>query len=166
MFKSQVLKSIVFGLLVISSAAAADPTPDGSVTLGGTVTSVVSITAFDTAGAMDLDLMNGQQIVKVSDLTMTTNNEQGLKLTATGDDSGRLTKSGGTAIPFRVVSVDDEATAPASGAFSAAPGVPITVSASSIAGEVLRDLYIMYTPATLQDPGDYAGSITLLVEDN
>jgi hypothetical protein len=34
------------------------------------------------------------------------------------------------------------------------------------AGTNLKDLYIRYTPSATQDPGDYAGAITLTVSDN
>jgi hypothetical protein len=160
MLRSQVLKLAIVGVLAISSAAGADTT--GSVTLGGTVTSSLQITAVDTAGASALDLSGGQKIVKVCDITMSTNNEQGLTLSAT---SGSLTKSGGTSITFQVTSVVDAATAPAAGAFLIASGSPYTVGTVA-SGSVSRDLYVMYTPLTLQDPGDYDGSVDLTVTDN
>jgi hypothetical protein len=151
---------VVLGSLLLSSAAIADTT--GSVTLGGEVLTSLEITAVDTAGASALVLSGGQKIAKVSDIAMTTNNEQGLTLTAT---SGNLTKTGGTSIAFQVTSVADAATAPVAGAFVIASGTDYTVGTVA-AGAAAVDLYILYTPATLQDPGDYAGSIDLTVTDN
>jgi hypothetical protein len=160
MSRSQVLSVVVFCLLAVSATAAADTT--GSVTLGGTVTSSLQITSVATAGASTLSLSGGQKIVKIADLTTSTNNEQGLTLTAT---SGDLAKSGGTSISFQVTSVADAASAPASGAFLIASGSDYTVGTSG-SGSVSKDLYIMYTPLTLQDPGDYEGSVELTVTDN
>jgi hypothetical protein len=160
MHRLQVLGSVLLGVLALSSAAVAATT--GSVTLGGTVASSLQITAVDTASASALDLSGGQKIVKVTDITMGTNNEQGLTLTAS---SGNLTKSGGTSIAFQVTSVADGAAAPASGAFTIASGSNYTVGTSG-SGDVSKDLYIMYTPLALQDPGAYAGSISLTVTDN
>lgn len=145
---------------LLSSAAFADTT--ASVTLGGTVTSSLSIAATPTAAASTLDLSGGQKVVKVADLAIGTNNEQGLTLTAT---SGDLTKAGGTSIAFQVHTVADGAGAPAAGAFVVASGVDYTAG-SVAAGSYDRDLYILYTPAALQDPGAYAGSISLTVTDN
>jgi hypothetical protein len=64
-----------------------------------------------------------------------------------------------------VTSVTDGAGSPASGAFLIDSGDDYTV-ATTEAGPFLKDLYIMYTPALLQDPGAYAGSINLTVADN
>jgi hypothetical protein len=159
MSRSQVLASILFSALAISSASA--DTTD-TVTLGGTVASSLQITAVDTGGASTLDLSGGQKIVKVADITMGTNNEQGLTLTAS---SGNLSKAGGTSIAFKVTSVADAAEAPAAGAFTVASGSDYSVGSSG-SGDVVKDLYILYTPLALQDPGTYAGSISLTVADN
>ena len=160
MFRSQLLASIIVGTLAVSSVALAATT--AGVTLGGSVETSLAIVATDTAGASALDLSGGQKIAKVSDITMSTNNEQGLTLTAT---SGNLTKTGGSSIAFQVTSVAEAASAPAAGAFLIASGSDYTVGTIA-SGESVVDLYIMYTPLTLQDPGDYDGSITLTVTDN
>lgn len=141
---------------------AAQAATTGSVTLSGSVSSTLSITSTATAGASALNLASGEKIVKVSDLAMTTNNEQGLTLTAS---SGSLTKTGGTSIAYQVHSVADAATAPLSADFLIASGSNYTF-ATAAAGDSNRDLYIKYNPAALQDPGSYAGSISLTVSDN
>lgn len=154
------LKILVAGSLALSSIATA--ATSASVTLSGSVASTLSITSTDTAGASALDLSSGEKIVKVADLSMNTNNDQGLTLTAT---SGNLSKTGGVSIAFQVTTVADAATAPLSAAFTVASGTNYTVS-SSTAGTVAKDLYIKYTPGSTQDPGTYSGSISLTVADN
>ena len=152
---------LVAGFCAFSSVAMAATT--GSVTLGGTVASTLQLTATATAAASSLDLTSaGPTIVQVADISMSTNNEQGLTLTAT---SGDLTKSGGTPISFQVTTVADAASAPASTAFTVASGTDYTVGTSA-AGASAKDMYIMYSPAALQDPGAYAGTISLTVTDN
>jgi len=160
MLKSPFLTSIVFGVLTISSAAMASDPTQAFVTLGGTVTSTLEVTPTPTGAATALELMSGIQIVNVADVEMDTNNEQGLALSAS---AGNLTKTGGTSIAYLVTSVTHGGTAPLAGAFSAGP---YTVFSTSTNGSVLQDLYIKYTPAAQQDPGDYAGEITLNVSDN
>lgn len=159
MFSPRALKVVLASLLVSSIAGAATT---ATVTLGGTVASTLTITSTDTAGAAALNLSSGQKIAQVADVSMSTNNDQGLTLTAT---SGNLTKTGGVSIAFQVTSVADAATAPLAAAFTVASGTSYTV-ATSAAGSSLKDLYIMYTPGATQDPGAYAGSITLTVADN
>jgi hypothetical protein len=151
---------LVAGLLAVSSLASA-ATSD-SVTLGGHVDSTLFVEASATAGATDLDLSSGQKIVKVADIAMGTNNDQGLRLTAS---SGALTKSGGADINFQVVTVDDTATPPIAAAFLVASGDDYTWDSDAAAGNFAQDLYIMYSPGATQDPGDYSGVIDLTVED-
>lgn len=157
--RSNVLISLVSILGLASTSLAAT---SATVPLSGTVSSTLQVASATAGGASSLDLMNGQQIVQVADISMSTNNEQGLTLTAT---SGDLTKAGGTSIAYQVTSVSDAATAPASSAFTVASGENYTVGTSA-AGASDVDLYIMYTPASAQDPGVYSGEITLTVSDN
>jgi len=160
MFMQRALKFVLASSLLISSVAGAATT--ATVTLGGSVSSTLEVTSTDTAGAAALNLSSGQKIAQVADVSMSTNNDQGLTLTAT---SGSLTKTGGASIAFQVTSVADAATAPLAAAFTVASGSNYTV-ATSAAGSSAKDLYIMYTPGATQDPGAYAGSITLTVSDN
>ncbi len=156
MSSPRALKIVLASLLISSIAGAA------TVTLGGSVSSTLEITSVDTGGASALDLSSGQKIAQVADVSMNTNNDQGLTLTAT---SGDLTKAGGVSIAFQVTSVGDSVTAPLAGAFTVASGTSYTV-ATSAAGPSLKDVYIMYTPGSTQDPGAYVGNITLTVADN
>ncbi|MBA3463589.1 MAG: hypothetical protein H0T46_26770 [Deltaproteobacteria bacterium] len=126
------------------------------------MSSTLAITSTATAAASTLDLSTGQKIVQVADLAMITNNDQGLTLTAT---SGNLTKTGGASIAFQVNAVADTA-ACVEADFLVASGTNYVVSQSSTGGAIAKDLYIMYTPGATQDPGDYAGSISLTVSDN
>jgi hypothetical protein len=161
MRSSHLLKCILFCSLVGSSAALAGTT--GTVTLAGSVNSTLSMTATDTAGAGALDLTTAsEQIAQVSDISMTTNNGEGLTLSAM---SGNLTNGSSGSIAFQVTSVDDGATAPAGAAFTTASGTAYTADTGA-AGTFDKDLYIRYTPSAGQDPGNYTGSIDLSVSDN
>ena len=102
-----------------------------------------------------------QHIVKVADISTTTNNEAGLTLTAT---SGALTPLVGTAIDFQVAATADSVAA-VIGDFTFASGIDF-VDATIPAGTVLLDLSIMYTPLDFQSPGAYDGQIDLTVSDN
>jgi hypothetical protein len=151
--------ALIVGSFVISSSAFAETT--ATVELGGQVTSTLVLASATATAADELDLMNGRQIVKVADLTMTTNNEQGLTLTAS---SGALTKLNGTAIPYQVTTVVGGAAADAS-EFLVASGALYSLNTFG-AGNFGKDLYIMYTPAEFQDPGYYGSTINLSVSDN
>lgn len=161
MFKSHLLKSILLGSLLVSSIAGA-ATSD-TVILGGSVSSSLAIVATDTVAASSLVLTVGQKIVLVADVAITTNNAEGVTMTAT---SGSLaTVAGNTSIAFQVTTVADAATAPIAAGFSVDSGEEYSVS-NAAAGDFPLDLYIMYTPVALQDPGAYAGDIFLSVSDN
>jgi len=159
--RALVLSSLVLGATTLfSSKAMAD-----TVTLGGTVASTLALVTTPTVAASTLNLSTGtQQIVQVADLAISTNNEQGYTVTAT---SGSLTKANGTPIAYQVTTTAD-AVAAIAGNFTIASGTSYTVgsTAANAAGTGGRDLHIMYTPAALQDPGDYAGTITVTVADN
>ena len=151
---------LVLGSFVVSSAALAGTTAE--VELGGTVTSTLALSSAPTPAAEELDLMHGHQIVKVADLIMSTNDEQGLTLSVT---SGNLVSSLATPIPYQVTTVVAGTLAPDDGAFLVDSGSVYAVSTFG-AGGAAKDLYIKYTPAGLQSPGYYGGTITLTVMDN
>jgi hypothetical protein len=150
---------VLFGALAVASAAWAD-----AITLGGTVGSTSSVISTPTATASALPMGGegsdiGEQIKKVGDLALSTNNTEGLTLTVT---SGNLSK-GSDAVAYKVMTVADGATAPASGDFSTDSGDSWEVDAALGASSL--DLYIAYSPPAVLDPGDYAGEITLSVQD-
>jgi hypothetical protein len=165
-FNTSIRRALVLSGLVLGSATLFAPQAMAdTVPLQGVVTSTLALTTTPTAGAGTLSLSAAtQQIVPVADLAIATNNEQGYTLTVT---SGNLTKSGGTAIPYQVTTTADTVAAVA-GDFSGAPGATYTfsTSAANASGTNGRDLSIMYTPAALQDPGTYVGTITVTVADN
>ncbi len=164
--KPRMLKLATILLATALAAPVAVAATSGTVTLGGTVASTLAITVSATGAASALDLDGdgsaSAHVVQVADLAIATNNETGFTLTAT---SGSLTKTGGTSIAYQVTSVNDAAPAPLALAFTVASGSNYTV-ATSTSGAGNKDLYILYTPLALQDPGTYAGSITLTVSDN
>lgn len=102
------------------------------------------------------------RIVKVADLSLSTDASQGFTLSVT---SGSLTKAGGNPIPFQVALVADEGAPPSAAAFTVPSGSTLFFSTSD-AGSTQKDLYIKYRSADLQDPGTYSASIDLSIADN
>jgi hypothetical protein len=125
-----------------------------------------AVIAQSTAGATNLALDGrgsaSTHIVKVADVSLTTDATNGLTLSIT---SGSLVRPGGTPVTFQVALVDDNAAPPTASAFTAASGVPYVFATSTVTA-IAKDLYIKYTPAALQDPGGYAASIDIDVGDN
>jgi len=125
--------------------------------LNTTATSIASNLTLDDTGSTI------EHIVKVADLTISTQNTNGYTLTVS---SGNLSKADGqTPIAFQVITVADGAAAPSSADFTISSGSNYTVSTST-AGQADKDLYIKYRPAALQDPGAYSAPISLSVTDN
>jgi len=152
------LKTLLLTSLALSSSALA--ATSGTVTLGGVVDSTLAVTSSDTTEATALALnSSGVKIVNVSAITLTTNKDLGLTFTATPHP---LTKAGGQDITVQVTTVASGTAAPAAGDFSAGAYQIITSAATSLS----KDLYIKYSPGTTQDPGEYEGSIDLVVADN
>lgn len=102
------------------------------------------------------------RIVKVATLTASTANLTGFTLTVS---SGSIGKSGGTSISFQVVTVDSGDPPPTAAEFTVSTGNNYEYT-TNLAGSENRDLYIYYTPGTLQDPGGYDGSILINISDN
>jgi hypothetical protein len=125
-----------------------------------------SVTVASTAGAITLGLDGrgtaSTHIVKVADLSLSTDSPNGLTASIS---SGTLTSPGGVPVAFQVALVDDNAPAPLASAFTTGSGT-LCLFATGGAVVVAKDLYIKYTPAALQDPGAYAGSIDIDVVDN
>ncbi|MBX5483099.1 MAG: hypothetical protein IRZ16_14840 [Myxococcaceae bacterium] len=159
---SRIIKTSLFAaVFTLGSAAVA-----ATVNLSGTVASTANVTAVATSSAGALDMGGegvdiGQQIVKVADVTMSTNNATGLTLTVTSGDLSNGTDS----VAYQVTTVADEAAAPVGADFTVPSGTDYTYS-NSTSGSEDRDLYIAYTPPILLDPGTYTGTITLTVADN
>jgi hypothetical protein len=116
------------------------------------------------AATLDLDGQGtaSTHIVKVANITVSTDNPDGLTLVIS---SGSLSKSGGTDIPFQVTTVEDGSGPASAGDFTSSSGSNYSFNTST-AGTHDRDLYIRYSSAELQDPGHYSSSITITVLDN
>ncbi|MEH2176696.1 hypothetical protein [Nostoc sp.] len=158
--------ALVFGATAAFVPAAFAGTT-ATVPISGTVTSTLNISAFATTEASSLDLSTpNEAIVKVADLAIDTNNSTGYTLTAS---SGNLSNpDSATPISYQVKVIDGTASAPVTGDFTVASGTDLSygtsgANASSTNG---KSLYIKYTPAGLQDPGAYNGTINLSVADN
>lgn len=115
--------------------------------------------------ALDSAAANVQQTVKIADLAISTNSEQGYKLTMTSA-TGTLRNGtdGGTPIAY-TVGISEDANAPSTFASPSGAGYDYTTSGANAPGTGDRDLYIRYTPAALQDPGTYSDTINLTVTD-
>jgi hypothetical protein len=124
-----------------------------------------TLTASATTGASDLTMdgagSSSLHIVKVADLSLSTNDADGFILSVS---SGNLTRTGGTSVPFQVSIVAHGSTAPTAGDFTVASGGTLPHMTSS-AGAIEVDLYIKYQSANLQDPGPYSASISLSILD-
>jgi hypothetical protein len=148
------MRRVLLPLLTLALAPAA----------AGAATSVSSTPTF-AAGALALDGAGSAtpRIVKVATVDVQSDAPGGFTLSAW---AGALEKATGeTPIPLQVVAVPAGAAAPSAGDFTAPAGAPFT-HRSAQPGAALFDLYIRFTPAALQDPGDYAASVQLSVADN
>ncbi|MBI4780731.1 MAG: hypothetical protein HY785_05350 [Oscillatoriophycideae cyanobacterium NC_groundwater_1537_Pr4_S-0.65um_50_18] len=126
--------------------------------------STLNTTPTTIATSLDLDGEGSAttHIVKVSDITFSTDNSTGLTLTLTSDS---LSKVDGADIDFQVTTVGNDAIAPSSAAFTVASGDSYTY-VTETSGTESRDVYLRYTPKALQDPGHYSASIQASVVDN
>lgn len=121
-----------------------------------------SATSISTLLDLDGEGSATTHIVKVADISISTDYSGGLTLSLT---SGSLTKSEGSDISFQVTTVANDDSAPSSSAFTTPSGNTYTY-VTQAAGAESRDVYILYTPATLQDPGNYGATINISVVDN
>ncbi|MBE9029819.1 hypothetical protein IQ266_08770 [filamentous cyanobacterium LEGE 11480] len=155
--------SLVAGAVTLPSTAFATTTED--ITVGGTVAATLNIDVVAEAGATTLTMTQGAEtIAKIAELSMETNNSTGLTLTATDGD---MTNGDGQTIAYDVEIVARDAAAPASGDFSDGGDTYATAGGNALgAAEGERDLYIAFTPAALQDPGAYTGTVSVTVVDN
>jgi hypothetical protein len=119
-------------------------------------------TTISTSLPLDGEGSASMHIVKVADVAISTDNSSGLTLTVT---SGSLPKLNGPDIAFQVTTVADDAIAPSSGDFMVSSSHTYTY-VTSTAGFENRDIYILYSPNALQDPGVYSTSIQVSVVDN
>ncbi|NJN49342.1 MAG: hypothetical protein HC805_05635 [Alkalinema sp. RL_2_19] len=123
------------------------------------------ITAIAATGATQLPLNDsgGTPIIqKAADVQVSTIASSGLTLSVTPES---LTKVDGSSIAIQFLIVADGAGQPSSTAFITDANSTYSFSTGT-AGTDNFDLYIKYTPAQFQDPGNYATTIQLTVEDN
>lgn len=126
---------------------------------------LVTVSAVAAAGDLPMDGQgtSSTRVVKIADVSFSTASSNGLTVRIT---SGQLTNADGrTPVAFRVLLVDDGASAPASSAFTT-PSGDLYSFPTSTAGSAAKDLYISYTPAALQDPGTYTANVDVSVVDN
>ncbi|MBE9108179.1 hypothetical protein IQ273_01930 [Nodosilinea sp. LEGE 07298] len=121
-----------------------------------------STTAISTSLDLDGEGSASMHIVKIADISISTDYSSGLTLMLT---SGSLTKVDGSDILFKITTVANDESAPSSSAFDVPSGDTYTYSTQA-AGSENRDVYILYTPSALQDPGSYGATINISVFDN
>ena len=156
--------TVLMGTTLLGSPAFADTTD--SVILGGSVDSINSITANDTTEAGSLTLYGegtagDNEVVKVADLVVVSNNTGGVTVTATADST---LGNGTDTLAYNVLIVAEDAT-PSHTDFSANNDTE-SVSDFDGTGTSNRDLYIEYDAPSLLDPGTYSSSITVSIADN
>jgi hypothetical protein len=134
---------------------------------GSPVLASSAVTAQRAAGATGLDLEGrgsaSTHIVKIAEVSLTTDSGRGFTVTITSGSLGKA--DGSTPVAFQVVLVDRDALAPSAAAFTNPSGTSYLFPTTS-AGPVEKDLYIKYASAALQDPGSYASSVEIDIVDN
>ncbi|MBE9029818.1 hypothetical protein IQ266_08765 [filamentous cyanobacterium LEGE 11480] len=129
------------------------------------VLAVPNITASAAPGATALPLgdSGGSPVIqKAADVQVSTVDPNGLTLSIL---PGSLTKTDGAPIALQFLAVANGAAIPNASAFVTDSSSTYTFATSG-AGTDNLDLYIKYTPAALQDPGNYNLTIQLSVADN
>jgi hypothetical protein len=156
---------VASGLVIASSFAAASGAfalTTGDVNLSGTVNSTLAISSSNPNTAIDLAASQTDTTVKAADLAFGTNNSAGLTVAS----SGTLTLSNGqaTPVPFTVGIVAGSTGTPA--AYYPTNTANIFDTSAAAAPTTAHALYIKYSTAAFQDPGNYTATVTLTVSDN
>lgn len=100
--------------------------------------------------------------IKIADLSISTVNATGYTLTIS---SGDITKVDGQDIAYQVATVDDGDPSPSIFPISSGQNYEVCTSSANVSADIL-DVYIRYTPASLQDPGTYSETISITAIDN
>ncbi|NEQ55555.1 MAG: hypothetical protein F6K11_36480 [Leptolyngbya sp. SIO3F4] len=139
-----------------------------TINLGGTVSDYSTISSTATAGASSLNLYGegsatADVVVKVADVALTSNNTEGVVLQAAAD-SPLTGGSNGVTLVYNVKLVDDNATAPLAGAFSATSDTVNVDNTDFSSNAAAQDLYIEYDGPEYLDPDNYSSTITMTVQ--
>ena len=158
------ITGLVVGAVVSADAAALADT----INLGGTVANYSTISSSATPGAGNLDLYGegtatADVVVKVADITLTSNNTEGVELKAEAD-SALTGDTNGVTLTYQVKLVDDNVAAPSAGAFSAISDTVNVDNTDFSSNEANQDLYIEYDGPEYLDPDTYSSTITMTVE--
>ncbi|MFB2882404.1 hypothetical protein [Floridanema aerugineum] len=127
----------------------------------------ITLTSSNQANNLPLGGEGGTQntqIIKVGTISLSTTSANGFTLNIIGSN---LTKSEGvTPIVFQVTTVPSGSGTPGAGAFTTEATENYSYVNNNPNASETRDLYIKYTPASLQDPGNYSASLNLTIADN
>lgn len=163
--------------LGFGSAAFANTATD-SIQLSGTVESQIAIDATPTQAAADLPLspeyadQNGWNMVQIADLNITSNNTEGITITASSTNDSELvsTTNSSDKITYGIAIVDSGAATPTSSSPLNNVSVPfsqsVTSGFNSDTGVKAMDLYIHYMVGGMPKQGTYTDTLTITVSDN
>lgn len=168
-----IVAGVAFSSSLFYASSSMAQVTTGDIIIGGEVASTLNIDIATVTGFDALDLGgdgtdNPETIVKIADLVVRTNNDDGLTLTIT---SGNMTATGSdTPLAYKVVTTGGAVQA-VSADFDTVSGTPReeTYEQGGGAGQLgangslARNLFISFDPPQNLDAGDYTGEITLTV---
>ena len=153
--------------LSLAPAAFAN-TADSSVTLTGTVPSMIAITTAPTTAATDLPLgAPGVQTTKIADVNITSNNTAGITITASSTNNSVFQSQTNAAdsVTYQVAIVNGGVT-PSSFVNVSNLSQSETTGFNATTGIKSMDLYVKINNPSLPKRGTYTDTITLTVADN
>lgn len=154
------ITGLVAGTLAFGSTAAFADT----VNLAGSIASTNTLNTTTLPAASTLNLYGvgtdqAAQVVQVASVALTTNNDEGIQLSADGG-TGKLTNPESGELAFTVLLVDTTVT-PVAGDFSSASQTVNVEPSDFTNNAATQHLYISYDPPAYLDPGAYSASITV-----
>jgi hypothetical protein len=153
--------------LMANSAAFAE-TPQGTVTLNGTVPSTLSMTVSEAGYYSELPLVPGENYtdMKVAEITgASTNSAGGLKVVASSNWT--LTSGSNSIAIINIGEAQGTSSTYATSGNSATGNVTLGVTRTVVAGNAVdSSIFIDYSVSSIQAAGDYTGSITFTASDN
>jgi hypothetical protein len=135
--------------------------------LPATSAGTVTITPSNQANNLPLGGEGGiqsTQIIKVGTINLSTTSQNGFTLNIMGNNLEQ--SDGKTPIYFQVTTFPTHSGTPSSADFTTPTAQTYSYINNNPNASEIRDLYIKYTPASLQDPGNYSAYINLTIFDN
>lgn len=126
----------------------------------------ITVTPSNQANNLPLGGQGGiqnTQIIKVGTITLNTTSQNGFILNITG--SNLVNSKGVTPIDIKITTVPAGSGTPGTGSFTSGVNQTYSYFNNISHASETRDLYILYTPASLQHPGNYSGYLNLNIID-